>query len=184
MTTSVPAVVLPVFERYLSALGAHPDELTTLIFGWQGKNQEPARRLIGPERLCRKYGHIPFLFRATETTGKVTHAAIAGLIVHRDQPEYKQQEQFLYESRVERFTGAKRSDEVGPHEIGSFYVVAAGMELPEPIAFEALTLLSQGRPLNPKMARGYAIVGLPSQLIGWHDEAVRTWDRLAAAKSL
>jgi hypothetical protein len=185
--SAIPAVVLPVQHQYIEALVAHPDDLTTLIFGWQGKNQKRAKRLVGPERKWRANGYIAFLFRAShhdadrDAPRMITHAAVAGFMLHRRDPEYPKYKSFLYTSRVERYTGARRSDEVEPNEIGTFYVVAGVQKLDDPIPFERLTLLSEGRPLNPAMARGYATVALPDDLVTWYRESTSHWDRIAKA---
>src|SRR5438105_3476122 len=49
-----PAVVVPVQEYYLRAMLKHPDELTTLNFGWHAGAGDKPKKLVEPERLCRQ----------------------------------------------------------------------------------------------------------------------------------
>jgi hypothetical protein len=189
----IPAVVLPVQSYYLDEIVRHPDDLTTMNFGWQSKDKKLAKKLVTPERLCNQLGHLPFLFRASQeddpwadkTPGRATHAALAGLIVHGDSPHYLNLKRFLSNTKVERLIpGMKRRDELGQREIGSFYVVAGVVQLPDPIPYPDLNLRSQNRPLDPKMNRGYAIVDLPVALKDWHDRAISKWNSLSTAAGL
>jgi hypothetical protein len=186
-----PAVVVPVQEYYLRAMLEHPDELTTLNFGWHAGAGDKPKRLVEPERLCRQLGYLPFLFRATQQeddasevfSGEATHAGLAGIIVHGDMSQYTKLAPFLYQTRVERLVGYKRADELGA-EIGTFYVVAALRELRRPIPYGEIELLSEARKLSPKFKHGYAIVDLPAELRDWQEPAVATWKRLSTSAGL
>lgn len=186
-----PAIVVPVQEYYLRALLEHPDELATLNFGWHAGAGDKPKRLVEPERLCKQLGYLPFLFRATHQedeasdgfSGEATHAGLAGIIVHGDTSQYSKLAPFLYETRVERFVGYKRADELGA-EIGTFYVVAALCELRRPIPYGEIALLSEARKLSPKFKHGYAIVDLPAELRDWQEPAMATWKRLSNSAGL
>ena len=189
----IPAVVLPVQNYYLDEIVRHSDELTTMNFGWQAKDKKPTRKLVKPAQLCNQVGHLTFLFRASQedepsadiSPVRVTHAALAGLIIHGDSPHYSKVKQLLFDTRVERLIpGMQRRDQLGQREIGSFYVVADVIRLPDPIPYEDLNLRSENRPLDPKMNRGYAIVDLPVVQKDWHDRAIGTWNRLSTEAGL
>ena len=165
------AVVIPVYKEYLDVLTRRPNDLTTMIWGWQG-NSKP---MAAPGRLLRKQGTVPFLFRPVESTGHVTHVAISGLIVHSGSPAHRKIAQWLHDRRVEGFAGRKNWND----DVRSFYVVTAARELPAPIPFQDLTLVSENRPLDPGMVRGYATVFMPGPMATWYDAAVRTWGACA-----
>jgi len=167
----IQAVVLPVFDKYLDVLSQRTGELTTMIWGWQGE----ARRVRAPASLLRRQRYVPFLFRSLEAAGQVTHAALSGLILHRDSAQYRPLATWLDQRRVERFAGSKWGDRTT-----TLYVVTGGHKLPTPVPFQSLTLVSEGRPLTPGMLRGYATVFLPDSLVSWYQTAIAAWDRLGA----
>ncbi len=131
--------------------------------------------MAGPGRLLARQGYVPFLFRSLDVTGHVTHAAISGLIVHKESRGYQQVASWLRERRVEIYADAPHDDKAR-----TFYAVTAGYQLPSPIPFHSLTLASEGRALDPGMVRGYAMVLLPDVLSTWYERAVQAWDKLEA----
>jgi hypothetical protein len=169
--TNIEAVVLPVYDKYLAVLCTRSQDLTTMVWGWQGN----ARRMARPAHLRRRQPLVPFLFRSDVAMGQVTHTAISGLIVHKVSPEYPALAHWLRERRIEIFAHSKWDDEVA-----SFYAATAGQVLANPIPFQDLTLVSEGRALAAGMTRGYAMVFLPESLVPWYEKGVETWSALGA----
>ena len=169
--TNIEAIVLPVYDKYLAVLCKWSQDLTTMIWGWQGN----ARRMARPAHRRRRQPLVPFLFRSDVVTGQVTHTAISSLIVHKDSPAYPALARWLCERRVEIFAHSQWDDEVT-----SFYAVTAGQVLANPIPFQDLTLVSESRALTPGMTRGYAMVFLPESLVPWYEKGVETWSALGA----
>jgi hypothetical protein len=186
--TRIRAVVIPVYENeesdYLSVVRRRNREMTVLIYGWQGQN---GAKMAGPSRLLNlgDQSHIPFLFTPAEQDApkSVTHAAVSGFILHRDDKAYRGMRKWLLEHRVECFAS---SAEASPGmDAGTFYVVTGGIRLkPRAIPFTALTLSNHRRKLAPNKKRGYSWVWLPSELLPWYAKASNEWDSLAARSPL
>lgn len=171
MTTELQSVVLPVYQAYLDQLVAKPDDLICLIWGWQGDS----KRMSAPQQVLRKQHALPFLFRPTDQEEKtVGYAALCGCIVHRDDPEFAPNEDWLRSHRVEALAGKTDWN----MNARSFYVVTAATKLDVPIPFRRLTLVSKRRPLDPNMQRGYALVLLPENSRSWYEDAARRWEAL------
>ena len=92
--TQIRAVVIPVYENsdadYLSAVERRANDLTVLIYGWQG---ESTVKMAGPARLLDsgRQHYLPFLFTPAEqeVPKSVTHAALSGFMLHRDDKRYR-----------------------------------------------------------------------------------------------
>ncbi len=178
MSSQTKAVVVPVFNSiradYLDTLVRRRDELTTLIYGWQGKDptRTPAR-MVTPGKMVERQSVIPFLFSPAEQDQKaVTHAAVCGLIVHRDEDRYGALASWLAALRVERHCTGK--PEHGA-KAGTFYVVTGGTRLERPLDYPELKVAATNSLLSPEKRRGYAIVWLPQQLEDWFAAARSTW---------
>jgi hypothetical protein len=174
------AVVVPVYNSprldYLDTLERRRDDLTTLIYGWQRKGpaMTPAR-MVTPSRIVKRQSAIPFFFSPAEQEHKaVTHAAVCGLIVHRDEERYDEMASWLEERRVERHCTGK--PKYGS-DVGTLYVVSGGTRLPEPIEYSRLVVAATNAKLSPEKRRGYTIVWLPEELGAWYAAARTTWDR-------
>jgi len=169
MTSRTQGFVLPVFASYLDVLAQRASQATTMIWGWQGQ----ARRMGAPVKLLRQQPYVPFLFRAVDTAGLVSHVALSGLILHKTSAAYASLAPWLDEHRVERFAASPWGN-----RSTTFYVVTGGHKLAKPIPFEHLTLASEERPLSPGMLRGYAGIYLPDSLLPWYQSAGETWEGL------
>ena len=184
---SIVAVVLPVYNSFLTTLVHRSDTFTTMTWGWQGQGQ--GTRMVRPGELLAKeeQSHLPFLFSETEQpTKKVTHIAVSQLVVHvedvKASPEFST---WLQKHRVEKFARKQRvgdTENLADHELegSSVYVVSACRCLTEQeqIEYANLRLVSEDRPLDANKQRGYSIVKLPSRLSDWYSEAIGLWDHL------
>ena len=168
----IESVVLAIYDKYLSTLTTRKDDLTTLVWGWQ----ENAKRFASPERLAKKQTFVPFLFRPVDKVGVITHCALSGLVLHKDDRRYPPLAAWLEDHRVENYAKTNWNENVV-----AYYVVTSCKELPNPIAFNDLNLASEDRPLNEYKTRGYALVDLPSPLEAWYDDAINSWIKLESS---
>jgi hypothetical protein len=157
----------PVLDRLID----RRDCLTTLAWGGHGD----AGPMSGPRRILEEdQAHLPFLLRPMDQEPmKVTHAAVCGLVRHRDEVSGRVADWFD-KHRVERFTG----DTPG-RDVASLYVVTACARLERPVPYTGLALASVDRPLSPAKRRGYTLVFLPEALWPWFEQACRQWDALS-----
>jgi hypothetical protein len=179
-STHIKAVVVPVYNAagadYLDTLVRRRDDLTALIYGWQGK--DPTKnppRMVTPGKIVERQSVIPFLFSPAEQDLKaVTHAAVCGLVVHRDEDRYGALALWLEERRVERHCTGKPA--YGTN-VGTLYVVTGGTQLDRPIEYPNLTVAATNSKLSPEKRRGYAIVWLPEELEEWFAATRSTWQQ-------
>jgi hypothetical protein len=177
--TATKSIVLPVYPNYLRELAHREAEFTCMIWGWQGT----AKRMATPYRiLAKEQGFLPFLFSSTKQEPKaVTHAAVSGLLLHREDIPPGDVAEWFSDMRIEHFALKDKQKVWGVEDARSYYVVTATHELDEPIHYDQLTLVSEGRPLQPNMRRGYAVVYLPKKLESWYQEACSRWNQIAGS---
>jgi hypothetical protein len=168
---SIKAVVIPIDDVFLLTLVDRGNDLTTLIWGWQGNSN----RMVTPQRILRQQDYIPFLFSSTNQTYKtVTHMGVSGLIVHREDVSAE------FEARLNSIRVELGSRTEFGTAVRSLYVVTATHELDPHMPYEDFVLVSDSRPLLPTKVRGYAIVHLPSSLMTNYTAACDQWDALQA----
>jgi len=175
--TDIKAVVLPAYPFYLETLVHREDTFTTMVWGWQ-KNP---KRMATPHRvLHREQSYLPFLLSPTDQDPKaVTHTAVCGLLLHREEIPPDEVAQWLSDKRVEHFALDDKDVDWGTKDAASFYVVTATRPLAEPIPYDNLYLVKGVRPLSNNKKRGYAIVFLPSILKSWYLDACQKWDHIS-----